>query len=710
MPLPGATGIPLFEGVNATEFLDRFEDLCKEYSISDQDKFNRLPRYCSRSVGDVVRSLKEWEQDDYLNLRKAILQEYKEHDSYQQTYSLQFLERYKSVKRTERDDILQYCRQFNMVATYLKKRGALSEYTMGIWFLHGLPPSVSAKVVRKFGLDTEDPSTIKYETIFEYVERSMASERAVQRMHAERAPDPVRSEELKELVDRYQAIPTIPKEKRHADPVGPQSTVSSEVDKVVDRLTQSFDKLSISMGTLVQQSIDRVTKVQQPEVGATAVGVNAFSGASSGANMSGICFYCFNRRPEFPPHRFRNQCPWYLSHKAKGVCHLNADNRLCVGPEREGAPTIFLQRGMPQGNQVVLRTAGTEYDENPENRPKKEVSTGSKSVGALSILGNESDDDDVEEIEGYGIVNVVEVIETNAARIDSRERETRAKWSNPTKILKKKAETENSYALGKNLRAGTWMPATVVEGEVVMEVETDEAMTVAPEKKPRATKTVPTRKFVDVLKEKANPEGLLDEIMDQRVSIRLRDILTSSDSLTKLMFKGLPMKEIDVKVGSTSLRQSERTYAAATPKIRVKIGNTYADAMLDSGAEVNVMTRALANRAELTVRTNLALALKTVSGERRKFDGACEEVEVSVGGISNTQTIMVIDEIDHKLILGCLFFHDAQLTFVYDDEGYQCAKFTNEDRTKIATTRVCRPQSREWREARVQGAEESGNE
>ena len=69
-----------------------------------------------------------------------------------------------------------------------------------------------------------------------------------------------------------------------------------------------------------------------------------------------------------------------------------------------------------------------------------------------------------------------------------------------------------------------------------------------------------------------------------------------------------------MKVGATALRQVERTYAAATPKIRVKIGNAIVDAMLDSGAEVNVMTRSLADKAGLTVRTNLMLALKTVSG------------------------------------------------------------------------------------------------
>jgi hypothetical protein len=39
--------VPLFEGANATEFLNHFEDLCKEYSVSDEDKLFKLPCYYS---------------------------------------------------------------------------------------------------------------------------------------------------------------------------------------------------------------------------------------------------------------------------------------------------------------------------------------------------------------------------------------------------------------------------------------------------------------------------------------------------------------------------------------------------------------------------------------------------------------------------------------------------------------------------------------
>ena len=42
MALLDTIGIPLFEGANITEFLDRFDNLCKEYLVADEDKLAKL--------------------------------------------------------------------------------------------------------------------------------------------------------------------------------------------------------------------------------------------------------------------------------------------------------------------------------------------------------------------------------------------------------------------------------------------------------------------------------------------------------------------------------------------------------------------------------------------------------------------------------------------------------------------------------------------
>jgi len=36
-------------------------------------------------------------------------------------------------------------------------QGVLSKYIAGVWFLHGLPQGMAAKVMRKYDVDTEDP-------------------------------------------------------------------------------------------------------------------------------------------------------------------------------------------------------------------------------------------------------------------------------------------------------------------------------------------------------------------------------------------------------------------------------------------------------------------------------------------------------------------------------------------------------------------------
>ena len=95
------------------------------------------------------------------------------------------------------------------------------------------------------------------------------------------------------------------------------------------------------------------------------------------------------------------------------------------------------------------------------------------------------------------------------------------------------------------------------------------------------------------------------------------------------------------------------------------------------------------------------LVLKIVLEDTRRFDRVYEDIEVSIGGIESIQTIMVIKDIDYKLILGYSFFYNIQLMFLYNNEKYQCARFINKDRSKIGVTCVCYLQGKAQREARI---------
>ncbi len=75
-----------------------------------------------------------------------------------------------------------------------------------------------------------------------------------------------------------------------------------------------------------------------------------------------------------------------------------------------------------------------------------------------------------------------------------------------------------------------------------------------------------------------------------------------------------------VRVSSLGVEEhtAELVYAAPTPKLKVKVNDeklTYA--LLDTGAEVNVMTSELAREARLVVRPYLHMTLIAHGGERR---------------------------------------------------------------------------------------------
>ena len=115
-----------------------------------------------------------------------------------------------------------------------------------------------------------------------------------------------------------------------------------------------------------------------------------------------------------------------------------------------------------------------------------------------------------------------------------------------------------------------------------------------------------------------------------------------------------------VSVGTIGVRyKKEKTYATKTPKLLVKVDGAPTWAMLDTRAEVNVITQVVVDELGLPVRMDLLLALKAVSRDTRVFDGAYEDVKIDIGGVVNHQTLLVLNKSEHTLILGSPFFHNA---------------------------------------------------
>jgi hypothetical protein len=172
-------------------------------------------------------------------------------------YSVPFLENYKNIPCTEKDDILDYCRKFDWIAQHCIEKKVLTEYTAGVWFIHGLPLSTASKLIRKFSIDTKDPETVDYQKQLKHIMQQTASDKAIQRMNATRAPSQQQSEVVDQIVGQLRPIVSVTKEQRLAEPVVTSTKPPNTTTTAVDQLTKAFEKLSVNL-------IQQVQSQQQP--------------------------------------------------------------------------------------------------------------------------------------------------------------------------------------------------------------------------------------------------------------------------------------------------------------------------------------------------------------------------------------------------------------------------------------------------------------
>lgn len=96
-------------------------------------------------------------------------------------------------------------------------------------------------------------------------------------------------------------------------------------------------------------------------------------------------------------------------------------------------------------------------------------------------------------------------------------------------------------------------------------------------------------------------------------------------------------------MGSSEAAEAKKPYSwysigSPTAKVRLEDGSKII-ALLDTGAEINVMTREVMQDAGLAMRRGPKLELVSHTGHSRPFLGLCEEVEVVIGGLETRHSI-----------------------------------------------------------------------
>ena len=125
-------------------------------------------------------------------------------------------------------------------------------------------------------------------------------------------------------------------------------------------------------------------------------------------------------------------------------------------------------------------------------------------------------------------------------------------------------------------------------------------------------------------------------------------------------------------------------------KVRLEDGSKVT-ALLDTGAEINVMTREVMEDACLAIRRSPKLELVSHTGHSCLFLGFCEDVKVAIGGLKTRHPIFVVENRDYDRVLGQPFLNSVKFSQEYKPDGI-FGTITHSQTQQSAVFRTLAPQ------------------
>ncbi|KAJ1500670.1 hypothetical protein HMI56_003695, partial [Coelomomyces lativittatus] len=92
--------------------------------------------------------------------------------------------------------------------------------------------------------------------------------------------------------------------------------------------------------------------------------------------------------------------------------------------------------------------------------------------------------------------------------------------------------------------------------------------------------------------------------------------------------------------------------------IQVKIQEKYFPALVDSGSQVNIISKEVSKKLNLPVNNSYNASYQGINGDKENFEGGINQVKIKVGTICRTLFFYVSNKISEELILGKPFIHE----------------------------------------------------
>ena len=419
-----------------------------------------------------------------------------------------------------------------------------------------------------------------------------------------------------------------------------------------------------------------------------------------------ICYQCDE------PGHYARTCPKMSELVAQGRCHCGDDGRWRWGTPSQPGATIAYRRGA--GSKVdqirkelnILVSAASAPSAVAFTPVEKATRATVESVDVLAD-SDEEVDDWVRDFE-YEVLNVevddAKVVEV-AAKALEKERKAGRGPSEPVldaarRITKSQAKKDSALPAAKNQRPGKYTapdvsgdgPVTIFDGGAD---DTDTEMGDSPPVMP-GTQTTAERLAQDKAKEPTKPRQrnpylgnmmkdhaanppvpLIQKILDAPVpGVSVRDLIENCEAVRKAMFKPLKQEmanqlgktlekesgyKVTHNVNTTGAHIRDRPYSAQCPKMVIDLNGLAMPALLDSGAEVCLMSRKVADLAGIPFVPCDTISITDAGDNSTFICGVCEGASVSIGPVSVTVPFLVTEKSSHAVILGMPYWGATEL-------------------------------------------------
>ena len=233
-------------------------------------------------------------------------------------------------------------------------------------------------------------------------------------------------------------------------------------------------------------------------------------------------------------------------------------------------------------------------------------------------------------------------------------------------ILRHYIEKEKEYTTPNNVHFGEWecvressAPISAIPASwIAPETAIPDANNASTKRKSVEKKKHP--RIVNIFKKSVGATTIIKPIQNLGVSLTIDELLASAPAVKKQLTKAISEDEaIQFRVntlGSAEILEASTSYSwysMGSPKTKVRLEDgSKVTALLDTGGEINVMTKELMEDTNLAMRQGPKLELVSHIDHSGHFLGLCEDMEVAIGGLKTRHPNFVLEAEDYDLVLG----------------------------------------------------------